>query len=84
MFIDLEILKERIHGVILNKASQGHDVEGAAERLHQLSNSYDDLIQFATTLADLPMRKDWQYTEPNEIDAIWAESDPTRPLGKVV
>ena len=29
------------------------------------------------------MRKDWQYTEPNEIDAIWAESDPTRPLGKV-
>ena len=83
MFIDLEILKERIHGVILNKASQGHDVEGAAERLHQLSNSYDDLIQFAATLADLPMRKDWQYTEPNEIDAIWAESDPTRPLGKM-
>ena len=56
MFIDLEILKERIHGVILNKASQGHDVEGAAERLHQLSNSYDDLIQFAAALADLPIR----------------------------
>ena len=83
MLIDIEILKERIHGVILNKASQGHDVEGMAQKLYELPLGYDVLIEFATELANLPMREDWQYVEPNEIEDIWAESDPTRPLGRV-
>ena len=83
MLIDIEILKERIHGVILNKASQGHNVEGMAQKLYELPLGYDVLIEFATELANLPMREDWQYVEPNEIEDIWAESDPTRPLGRV-
>ena len=32
MLIDLAILRERIHGVILNKSAQGHEVEGAVEK----------------------------------------------------
>ena len=79
MLIDLEILRERIHGVILNKSAQGHEVEGAVEKLYDLPDSYDALAKFVTSLSELPMRSDWRYVEPDGINEIWAQSDPSRP-----
>ncbi len=76
-------LREQLRLTIDNKEAQGHVVTGLKETLSGLPDSYDALAVFAQRLTDLPMRKDWPYVEPNDLDAIWAECDPTRPLGAV-
>tara|TARA_B100001750_G_scaffold82396_1_gene65341 strand:- start:30 stop:392 length:363 start_codon:yes stop_codon:yes gene_type:complete len=83
MLININTLKERIHGVILNKGEQGHKIEGLENKLTSINDSYDTLIEFAESLYDLPIRNDWPYVEPNSIEEIQSESDPTRHLGPI-
>ena len=83
MLINITTLRERIHGVILNKGEQGHKIEGLENKLASINDSYDALIEFAESLYDLPIRNDWPYVEPNAIEEIWSESDPTRHLGPI-
>jgi len=47
--------------------------------LKRLPDSYDALAALAERLRDLPLRKDWPYEEPNDLDGIWAACDPSRP-----
>ena len=42
MIISLDTLKNRIHGVVLNKGEQGHDINGLISKLESLPESYDD------------------------------------------
>lgn len=65
--------------VIRNKQEQGFETFGLADRLEWLPESYDALFEFADSLAALPLRPDWPYVEPNNLDAIWDECDPDRP-----
>lgn len=74
-------LREQLLTVIHNKAEQGHIVIGLADTLASLPDSYDALAIFARSLVDLPKEVDWPFTEPNELDEIWAACDPSRPLG---
>ncbi len=83
MIISLETLKTRIHGVVLNKGEQGHVIDGLISKLESLPESYDELLEFANGLSDLPVRADWPYIEPNGIEDIWEESDPSRHTGTV-
>ena len=83
MLINITTLRERIHGVILNKGEQGHKIEGLENKLASINDSYDALIEFAESLHVLPLRNDWPYVEPNAIEEIWSESDPTRHLGPI-
>ena len=83
MIISLDTLKNRIHGVILNKGEQGHDINGLISKLESLPESYDDLLAFAGDLSDLPIRGDWPYVEPNDIENIWNESHPGRNTGAI-
>jgi ADP-ribosylglycohydrolase len=76
-------LREILRVILLDKEQQGHDVAGLVEELHDLPDSYDFLVAFARRLARLPLRADWPYVEPNELDEIWAECDPARPLGAI-
>jgi ADP-ribosylglycohydrolase len=71
--------------VLADKAEQGHDVTGLAEELAELPASYDALFAFAERVADLPLRTDWPYVEPDDLDAIAAECDspPRLPYGDV-
>ena len=83
MIVSLETLKTRIHGVVLNKGEQGHVIDGLISKLESLPESYDELLEFANGLSDLPVRADWPYIEPNGIEDIWEESDPSRHTGTV-
>ena len=83
MLININTLRERIHGVILNKGEQGHNIEGLENKLESINDSYDALIKFAESLHVLPIRNDWPYVEPNGIEEIQSESDPTRHLGPI-
>ena len=54
MLINITTLRERIHGVILNKGEQGHKIEGLENKLASINDRYDALIEFSESLYDLP------------------------------
>ena len=83
MLLSPPLLRAQLAEVIADKEAQGHIVTGLRDRLAALPDSYDALVDFAHRLADLPLRPDWPHVEPNELDAIWAECDPDRPIGVV-
>jgi ADP-ribosylglycohydrolase len=83
MLLTIHSLRTQLHLVIANKREQGHVVEGLHDELDALPDSYDALCDFAQKLAGLPLRDDWPYVEPNDLEGIWAECDPNRPLGAI-
>ena len=78
MLIKFNTLKERLHGVILNKGEQGYEVKGLREKLENLPESFDSILSFIDEIDLLKIRSDWEYIEPNNIDEIKSSSDPTR------
>jgi ADP-ribosylglycohydrolase len=83
MLPPIPLLRAELGRVIAAKAEQGHAVDGLAEELAALPAGYDRLAAFARRLADLPLRDGWPYREPNDLEAIRAESDPSRPLDAI-
>lgn len=80
MLPSYRLLREQLRMVIANKEEQGHRVAGLAAELAGIPDSYDRLMDFARRVADLPLREDWPYVEPNDLESIWAECDPRRPV----
>ena len=83
MLIRLDTLRERLHGVVLNKGEQGYDIEGLQDELDNLPDSYDEFVKFTKNLLNLKIRKDWSYVEPSSINDILNEMDPSRPKGQI-
>ena len=80
MLPTIELLRGRIGGMIGTMKIPGHVVDGLKEELEGLPDSYDELAAFAQKVAAAPLRDDWPYVEPNDLEAIWAECDPAREL----
>ena len=72
-------LRTFLDQVIADAAEQGLATDGLSEELAGLSPSIDTYAAFAKRIADLPLRDDWPYTEPNDLESIRAECDPGRP-----
>lgn len=72
---DLPTLRALVAQVLADKEEQGHDVSGWGSRLAETPDSYDALLAVAGSLADLPMRPDWPYDEPTDLDEIRARCD---------
>ena len=53
MLIRLDTLRERLHGVVLNKGEQGYDIEGLQDELDNLPDSYDEFVKFTKNLLNL-------------------------------
>jgi hypothetical protein len=83
MLPSLTFLKLQLEGILRNKFEQGHQTSGYLAKLEKLPASYDAYLEFANSLAVIPMRDNWPYYEPNDLDEIWRECDPARPLGQV-
>ena len=83
MLIKFETLKERLHGVILNKGEQGYDVSGLEEKLDNLPESFDSIMSFVDDINSTRIRDDWEYVEPNSIEEIKSNSDPNRIKSKI-
>lgn len=81
MLPTIDFLRRRLEKVIACKARQGHRISELLEELHHLPSSYDALATFAQKLTDLPLRADWPYREPNDLEQIWAECAADRPTG---
>lgn len=76
-------LRAALCQVIVNKKTQGHQVDGLAAELAALPDSYDALADFSERLADLPIRDDWPYVEPSDLSGILTECDPARVRGRL-
>ncbi|WP_428938706.1 ADP-ribosylglycohydrolase family protein [Fontivita pretiosa] len=83
MLPPLDLLRQSLKQIIIDKQRQGHVTSGLNERLDGLPDSYDAMADFARELARLPMRPDWRFVEPNALDEIWAECDPNRATGPI-
>ena len=83
MRMPLPLFRQHLHDTIAAKKRQGHVVDGLVEKLNALPAGYDAFVAFADRLADLPLRPDWPYREPNGLEEIWAECAPDRPGGPV-
>lgn len=81
MLLSREQLRDHLQAVIKDKGRQGHLTEGLVSELAELPASYDALYDFAVKLSDLPMQTDWHYVEPNDLNGILEQCDPTRPRG---
>lgn len=68
-----DVFRARLHDVILDKERQGHVVDGLVSRLDGVPDDYQRMADFGAELAELPLRDDWPYVEPNDIDGIRAE-----------
>lgn len=79
MFPSHALLRRMLGATIHNKQEQGYVVDGLRETLDGLPDSYDAMAEFGGRLRVLPMRRDWPYVEPNELDEILAECEPERP-----
>jgi ADP-ribosylglycohydrolase len=81
MLPDLRFLRSTLKRVIVCKQEQGYQTNGMLTELEHLPQSYDALAEFAQAVADLPLRADWKYREPNDLDDIWDECAADRPTG---
>lgn len=81
MFASFQQLRAYLRNIIANKSQQGHIVLGLQTELDALPDSYDALHAFAQKLNALPLRDDWTYNEPDDLEGIWAQCDPQRPRG---
>lgn len=84
MLPSIATLRFALEQILTDRSRQGHQVDGMAEELKALPDSYDALVAFEEKVGKAPLRPDWRYEEPEEWEAIQAASDPGRSLGPMV
>ena len=82
MIPPLEQLRTRLAQAIDDADEQGHDVGDLRDQLASL-RTIGEAADVAGRLAQAPMRPDWPYVEPDDLQAIRAESDPSRATGAI-
>ena len=66
---------------LADKSDQGHDVATLVHLLEDTPDSYDALLAVACAASASPLRADWPYDEPTDIEEILAAADrPARLL----
>jgi ADP-ribosylglycohydrolase len=73
-------LRTLIARAVADRTEQGFATDGLAGELESLPDSFDEMLAFAAKLSALPLKADWPYVEPVDIDDIRAECDPGRPM----
>ena len=77
MFVEPRLLRELLLRGIEVSESNGFDVSEVAASVDSLTDSLDEIMAAAATLAALPaIRSDWPYSEPDHLDEIRNEAGP--------
>ncbi|MFC7844659.1 ADP-ribosylglycohydrolase family protein [Streptomyces sp. NPDC057382] len=77
MFAPFPVLHRQVRAMLRDKEEQGRDVTGLAVRLERLPDDYQAIADLAAAIDAAPMREDWPYVEPSDLDGIRAEQAPT-------
>mgnify|MGYP006288655975 FL=1 len=86
MLSNIQSLKRRLEQVVTCKAQQGHDTAGLLTEIKRAPDGYDAVAELSRRISDLPMRSDWNYVEPNQLQDILeqcASDRPTKPVSHV-
>lgn len=83
MLPSYEFFRKTLELVLKNKDEQGYMVFDLYKELYSLPDSYDALNEFARKILRAPLRDEWSYVEPNNLDEIWEECNANRPLDKI-
>ena len=83
MFPSYKEIKDILKNIIMNKEEQGYVTDDLYDELKDIPESYDKLNDFAIKLSKLPLRPDWPYVEPSDLDGILKECAPDRPIGPI-
>lgn len=75
------VLRGRLRQAVHEKGAQGYAIDGMLDELAAVPDAYDALTAFAGRLAAAPLRDDWPWVEPVDLDAIRVECDPGRQIG---
>lgn len=70
MFLNLSDIRKLCSGRIEMLAKQGYDITGLKEELEKLPDSYDALFGFGKKINHIPLRKDFPYMEPDDLEGI--------------
>jgi ADP-ribosylglycohydrolase len=74
----LDQLRRFLRQVVDDATEQGVQTAGLHDELDGLPSNYDALSAFAQRVSSLPYREGWPYVEPDDLDAIFGEADPSR------
>jgi ADP-ribosylglycohydrolase len=83
MLPPFDVLRQALRQVLLDKSQQGHLVTGFADQIERIADSYDAMLALARQISSTPLRPGWRFVEPNALEEIWQEADPTRALGPI-
>lgn len=83
MFPPFELMRARLREVVIDEGAAGRVVDGLLAEVDAVSDSYDAMAALATRLQSLPFRDDWSYVEPDSLETILEECDPSRELGSM-
>ncbi len=79
MALKVEIVAERIRQEIGQRELQGFQLDGMYEAWEQAGSDYSALIGLHERLKSLPMRVDWHYCEPSDLEGIRQERSASTP-----
>lgn len=70
MELNLAVIGERVRQEIEARDLRGHRIEGLLDRWEAARGDRAALLSLHDRLADLPLRDDWPFHEPSDLDAI--------------
>ena len=73
-----EILGRIVAAELEERRKQGYDVEALRPLLGKASGSCDALLALSQRIKEAPIRQDWPYEEPDDLESVMAACDPTR------
>ena len=80
MLLTKDQIRNALATCISDAAAQGVDDVGLYDELAAVPDTYEDLLAWAESLAQRPLRADWPFVEPLDFDAIKAEWHDDAPL----
>lgn len=81
--ITIELLRRILTAEIQERFLQGYAVEDLQARLEQAPDSYDALIELSQLVKAAPLRADWPYEEPDDLEGILRACCPDRRIGVI-
>lgn len=76
--LGLDALKSLLENVIVEKHKQGYEVSALYKTLKELPDSYDAVFSLEKEVRAAPLREEWVYIEPDDIEGIRKECKKTR------
>jgi hypothetical protein len=73
VFAPYDVLREQLRLMLRDKTEQGRDVAGLAARVDALPDDYQAIADLAAAIDAAPLKPDWPYVEPSDLDGIRAE-----------